>query len=113
MNHRLRAFTAYVRLFVRYLLYLREVLLGLLVLIFAGGVAISKLEGIAMGDAIYFSCVTGLTIGYGDITPTTLGGRVISVSIGLVGMTLSGLIVAVATRALADYVQQKKHVEKS
>lgn len=112
MKHRVRQFTGYLRYVVRYLLYVREILIGLLVIIFSGGIAISKLEGIKISDAIYFSCITGLTIGYGDISPKTIGGRVVSVSIGLIGIIFAGLVVAVATRALADFAKHYQQLEK-
>ncbi|MDC0937341.1 potassium channel family protein, partial [Pirellulales bacterium] len=58
---------------------------------------------------VYFAFITGLSIGYGDIAPTTGLGRVMSVAIGLTGMIFVGLSVAVSTRALADTV--KHHVK--
>jgi hypothetical protein len=59
-------------------------------------------EGIPLGRAIYFACITGLTIGYGDITPKTGCGMIASIAIGLIGMIFTGITIAVATRALAD-----------
>lgn len=106
MHRRVHAFNSFVRLFVRYGLHVREVLVGLLVLILAGGVAISRIEGIELGKAIYFAFITGLSIGYGDITPETALGRVVSVAIGLVGLLFVGLTAAVATRALRDLIVQ-------
>ncbi|MDH3717518.1 MAG: potassium channel family protein [Planctomycetota bacterium] len=106
---RLAAFTEFNRVFVRYASYVREVIVSLLVLLVLGGFAISKLEGIKLSDAIYFAFITGLSIGYGDISPQTAWGRVVSVAIGLVGMVFVGLSVAIATRALADTV--RRHVK--
>ena len=60
------------------------------------------MEGIPLGKAIYFACITGLTIGYGDITPETGWGMIASVAIGLIGMIFTGITIAIATRALAD-----------
>lgn len=88
--------------FVRYALHLRELLLLSLLLMAIGGVAIAKIEAISLGDGIYFSFITGLTIGYGDIVPETTWGRVLSVAVGLIGTLFAGLIVAIASRALAD-----------
>jgi uncharacterized membrane protein len=53
-------------------------------------------------DALYFTFVTGLTIGYGDIAPLTLAGRVVAILTGLVGILITGLIVAVAVYALRE-----------
>ncbi len=47
------------------------------------GMIVGYLEGWSMGDATYFTFVTGLTIGYGDLVPARLGTRLISVAIGL------------------------------
>ena len=81
-------------------------LVGLLVLLFLGGFTISRVENLELGDGIYFAFITGLSIGYGDITPATAWGRVVSVLIGLIGMIFVGLTVAVATRALADSIKE-------
>lgn len=105
MPSRIKMFNAFVGTFVKYAMHIRESLLSLLVLIVLGGFAISKLEGIKPGDAIYFAFITGLLIGYGDIAPQTAWGRVVSVAIGLIGMIFVGLSVAIATRALADTVR--------
>ena len=105
MGQRVNEFTTFVRYFFRYALYIREVLVGLMILLVLGGVTIAHLERIELGASIYFAFVTGLTIGYGDIAPETAWGRVISVMIGLIGMVFTGLTVAIATRALGDAVR--------
>jgi len=51
-------------------------------------------------SSIYFSFVTGLTIGYGDLAPKTLLTRTLSVLIGVNGILLTALIAAVAVKAL-------------
>ena len=107
MHKQKRHFSTFLRHFVRYAFYVRHVLLGLLALIVLGGVAISQLEGIELGDAIYFAFITGLSIGYGDISPETAAGRVVSVLIGLVGMLFVGITVAIATRALAEMARHE------
>jgi voltage-gated potassium channel len=43
-------------------------------------------------DALYFTLITSLTIGYGDIVPTTAAGRVLSILAGVVGVIFIGLI---------------------
>jgi len=45
------------------------VLSAILVIEVALGLLIGLVEGWSVGEAVYFSFVTGLTIGYGDIVP--------------------------------------------
>jgi Ion channel len=44
--------------------------------------------------------VTGLTIGYGDLTPRHVVSRLLAVVIGLAGIMLTGLVAAVSVQAL-------------
>ncbi len=64
------------------------------------GVLIGYLEGWRMGDAMYFTFVTGLTIGYGDLVPVRFSTRLIAMLIGIIGVLLTGLVAAVGVRAL-------------
>jgi hypothetical protein len=73
---------------------------GLLLWMAALGVAAGLLEGWTLGDSLYFAFVTGLTIGYGDLVPKLLVSRVLSIVIGISGIVLTGLIAAIAVRAL-------------
>ena len=113
MSRRPRAFNHFCRHFIHNALYIREVLCGLLSLLMLGGIAISHIEQLDLGEALYFAFVTGLSIGYGDISPTTAWGRVISILIGLVGMLFVGITVAIATRALSDAVREDMEFNKS
>ena len=112
MRKRTRGFITFLRHFARHTLIVREILVGLLLLICLGGIAISYAESRSMEESLYFAFITGLSIGYGDITPSTIWGRVISVTIGLVGMVFIGLTVAVATRALSDTVEQLRRRDR-
>jgi Ion channel len=64
------------------------------------GMLVGYLEGWSMSDATYFTFVTGLTIGYGDLVPVRLGTRLIALLIGFSGILLTGLVAAVGVRAL-------------
>lgn len=75
------------------------ILSGVLILMIVLGLVIGRLEGWRVADAIYFAFVTGLTIGYGDLVPTTLLGRALAIVIGLCGITLTGLVAAIAVKA--------------
>ena len=102
-------FLRYAQLYWQYLLRIRLTLAFLVLLVLLGGVVVSWVEAISLGDGIYFACITGLTVGYGDIAPQTVLGRVVSVLIALVGVIFVGLTVAVATRALADTSKEAHH----
>ena len=112
MTSRARAFLRFVRHFAHDILYVREVLVGLVLLIILGGIAISHAEGIALGKSIYFAFITGLSIGYGDITPQTALGHVLAIGIGMIGMLFTGITVAIATRALAHLVHERVEHER-
>ena len=73
---------------------------GLLVYQIVLGFIVGLLERWPWGDALYFTFVTGLTIGYGDFVPLTFVGRVLSVLIGIGGILLTGLVAAVGVKAL-------------
>jgi hypothetical protein len=64
------------------------------------GLLIGLLGGWSVGDAVYFTFVTGLTIGYGDIVPRQAFARALAIGIGICGLFLTGLIAGIAVYAL-------------
>jgi voltage-gated potassium channel len=92
--------------FWRYVIYLRAVIGSLVTLIVLGGFAISRLENIELGNAIYLAFITALSVGYGDISPQTGLGKVVCIVIGLIGILYVGMTAAIANRALADTMKQ-------
>lgn len=72
-------------------------LLGLMV---ALGVAVGVIEGWPLRDSLYFTFVSGLTIGYGDLVPKTLIARALAIAIGITGVLLTSLIAAIGVQAL-------------
>jgi CHASE2 domain-containing sensor protein len=66
----------------------------------ASGVLLGFVEGWSVGDALYFTFVTGLTIGYGDIVPRQALGRALAIVIGISGLFLTGLIAGIAVHAM-------------
>jgi Ion channel len=73
---------------------------GVLVVMAGCGVIIGRIESWRIDDALYFTFVTGLTIGYGDITPEHFSSRLLALLIGLTGIVLTGLVAAVSVQAL-------------
>ncbi len=76
------------------------VLSAVLALIVVLGIVVGLREGWSLQESIYFSFITGLTIGYGDLAPKTLLARVLAVLIGMCGVILTGLVAAVAVKAI-------------
>lgn len=74
-----------------------SVLLGLMV---ALGIAVGLIEDWALRDSVYFTFVSGLTIGYGDLVPKTLLARTLAIAIGITGVLLTSLIAAIGVQAL-------------
>jgi Ion channel len=76
------------------------VLSAILAIQIALGLPIGIVEGWSVGDAVYFTFVTGLTIGYGDIVPRQALARVLAIGIGVSGLFLTGLIAGIAVYAM-------------
>ena len=76
------------------------ILSALVILIMGLGLLIGFLEGWLMHESIYFSLITGLTVGYGDFSPHYPISRCLSVIVGLCGMLFTALISAIAVKAL-------------
>ena len=74
-----------------------SVLLGLVI---ALGLVVGLLEGWSVHESIYFAFVSGLTIGYGDLAPTSMLTRALAILIGVCGVVLTAIVAAVAVKAL-------------
>lgn len=70
-------------------------------IIVVGAVIISLIEGISLGDALWWSFVTFTTVGYGDVVLKTQLGRSIAVIIMVFGVGFIGITsTAIALRVL-------------
>src|SRR6516165_9467142 len=85
------------------------VLSAILAMQVALGLLTGFIEGWSVGDAVYFTFVTGLTIGYGDIVPRQAIGRALAVGIGICGLVLTGLITAIVVYALRTALAERKN----
>jgi voltage-gated potassium channel len=95
----------------RTLWYLRSILMGLLLLFVLLAIAMYymgdpvetvKRTPSSMGETFYFCAITALTIGYGDVVPTSTFGRIDAVLLGVAGVMFTGLIVAAAVRGVQE-----------
>ncbi len=87
-----------------------HVIFALFIMFILGALVISKVEGVDIVNSIYFTFITGFTIGFGDITPHTIIGKVISIIIGIVGIIFTGLIVAISVRALSKAFEHENKI---
>ncbi|MEJ2378598.1 MAG: potassium channel family protein [Pseudolabrys sp.] len=106
-----RDFIRFLRRFGEIVHYVRGVLLVMLLLLSTCAVVFVLADGMPLGKSVYLTFITALTIGYGDIVPTTVAGRVTSVVGGIIGVIFIGLTVAIATRALAQSYEEKQREE--
>ncbi len=86
---------------------LRYILTGLIVGLLLLALVIWWAENGSFGDAVYLTLITGLTVGYGDISPVTLAGRIASILAALVGVIFIGIYVAIATTTVSNSVREK------
>jgi len=64
------------------------------------GCAIAWLDYWSLFEGIYFAFVAGLTIGYGDLVPKSALPRMLAITIGFIGILLTGLVAAVGVQVL-------------
>ncbi|MBY5959274.1 potassium channel family protein [Membranicola marinus] len=78
----------------------RHLLMTTIVILLAGSVVFHYLEGWDYVDALYFSIITLTTIGYGDFTPQTTGGKLFTIFYIIVGI---GIILAFINTIYTHY----------
>lgn len=78
------------------------ILSGLLACQAGMGAVVGMTEGWGAWKGIYFAMITGLTIGYGDLVPTRPATQIMAVVIGFFGIALTGIVAALAVRALQE-----------
>ena len=74
-------------------------LLSLAALITLLGQVVGVKEGWSRFNSFYWSFITASTVGYGDIRPTQPGSKILAILIAFLGLTFSGIIIAVAVNS--------------
>ena len=86
---------------------------GIAVFISLLGLLIAQLEAeISADTALYFAWVTGTTVGYGDLVPTTGITRVLAIVIAIMGIVLTGIIVTIAIEAAKITVENSISIQE-
>ena len=83
------------------------ILTGVLFAMAGPGLLIGHIEKWRIEDSLYFTFVTGLTIGYGALTPKHYVA-LLAVMIGFAGIVLTGLVAAVSVEALRTTARDAK-----
>lgn len=88
----------------------RKILIFLLVAVVVLGLVIPMVERGAMGakimnegDGLWFAVTTATGVGYGDMYPVTMWGRIIAVLLEVFGVVLFGSLVAFVSVELTRY----------
>ena len=81
--------------------------LGLVIVVL--GLWVCQIEKWNRFDALYWSFITATTVGYGDIRPLKKISKGLSVLIAIVGMMLTGLIIAITIRTAT--IAFEKHAD--
>ena len=80
------------------------------VLIVLLGLIVGIRESWGRLDSIYWSFITATTVGYGDIRPTKPASKFLSVVIAFVGLTFTGILVALAINAASEALAGQEHL---
>lgn len=90
----------------------KNVLLLTVIVIFIGAGCFSIVERIPFSDALWYSIVTVTTVGYGDIIPTSILGRLIGGIIMLSGIGAVGSLISTFTIHILENNKRKKPYEE-
>ena len=71
-----------------------KLLLLILLLFVLAVIVICVCDNKSLGDSLYLSFITFLTIGYGDIHPTTTITKIVCILLGFLDICFMGIIVA-------------------
>ncbi len=86
---------------------------GTALVVFAASVAVLDVERAApgsqitdFGQAIWWACTTVTTVGYGDVVPVTIPGRIIAVALMVCGVLLFAVVTASFSTWFIEVIQR-------
>jgi len=107
-NYPIIGFKTFFGIFLKIIYVLRKIVITLFLFVILMGIVLAYLEGLSIGNGIYFAFVTALTLGYGDIVPhTAISKFICGIILPLTGMLLTGIMVAAAIHAIERGVKGK------
>lgn len=102
---------SFMRLFLWGIYLISPILIFFMVLIFALGQIAGRIEGWKRFNTFYWSFITAMTVGYGDIHPTRKSSRTISILIALLGVMFTGVIVAITVTSATEAFKRHIHTD--
>lgn len=104
------AFASY---FLNGLILVGPLIIFLLVIILLLGQVAGRIEHWTRFDAFYWSLITAMTVGYGDIRPGKTSTKSLSLIIAFTGLVLTGITVAIAIEAATKSFSEYGDVDKA
>jgi voltage-gated potassium channel len=83
-------------------------LLNIAVIVYAFETRASGANITSIGIALWWACVTVATVGYGDYYPVTVGGRITSVALMVIGLTTIGVVTAQISSTFMDQAAARR-----
>ncbi len=102
-------FKLFVKYFLRVSWQLRSLYFSFITLFLLTALGFTIFENMPYADAVYLTFITGLTVGYGDLSPQTGIGRVLAVFVAFNGLLLTGVMVATAVQVVKILFEEKAH----
>ena len=84
----------------------------LLVVVAAGTIGFMATEKLSFFDAFYFTMLTITTVGYGDIVPETIAGRLLSIIVVITGFTFFTAVVVTAVQLFFERREETRRAQQ-
>jgi len=103
----------FIRIFFYGLSLIAPVILFLAAWIIILGQLVGRMESWTRFNAFYWSLVTAMTVGYGDLIPKRKTSKLLSLVIAFIGLILAGITVAIALEAAKQAFEKNSSLGKN